>query len=166
MSDKATLKAFFETNDFPTAAQFSDWIDSYGNFIDDESPQLSVITLSIAEILALFATPITLVPAQGANTAVRIIAVTAKLIFGTTAYTVPALSRMEIRETNLAGSLISNFQGSFVQSVATVVAQPSNSIAFLTILENVDIVAAYTSGNPTLGDSTIEIHTLFSVVRF
>ncbi len=28
MTDRATLKAFFETGDFPTEAQFSDWLDS------------------------------------------------------------------------------------------------------------------------------------------
>lgn len=28
MSDRATLKAFFETGDFPTEAQFADWLDS------------------------------------------------------------------------------------------------------------------------------------------
>jgi len=166
MSDKATLKAFFETNDFPTQVQFADWIDSYGNFIDDESPQLAKVTLSSAQILALFTTPITLVPAQGANTAVRIIGVTAKLIFGATAYTIPAFSRLELHETNLAGSNISNFQAGFVSSVANVVEQPTPDLSFLVLLENVPVVAAYTVGNPTLGDSTIEIHTLYSVVRF
>lgn len=28
MSDRATLKTFYETNDFPTQAQFEDWLDS------------------------------------------------------------------------------------------------------------------------------------------
>ncbi len=35
MSDRATLKSFFETNDFPTEAQFADFIDSAPNFVDD-----------------------------------------------------------------------------------------------------------------------------------
>ncbi len=35
MSDRTTLKSFFETNDFPTQAQFADFIDSTPNFADD-----------------------------------------------------------------------------------------------------------------------------------
>jgi len=35
MSDRATLKSFFETNDFPTQPQFADFIDSTPNFDDD-----------------------------------------------------------------------------------------------------------------------------------
>jgi len=166
MSDKATLKSFFETNDFPTAVQFADFIDSYGNFIDDESPQLAIVTLSSAQILALFTTPITIVPAQGANTTVKILSIVAKNIFDTTAYTVPAFSKLEYHEVNLAGTLVSEQAGGFVPSVASVVEQGDNIFAAITLLEDVDLVAAYTLGNPTLGDGTIEIHTLFSVQQF
>lgn len=35
MSDRATLRSFFETNDFPTQAQFADFINSVPNFTDD-----------------------------------------------------------------------------------------------------------------------------------
>lgn len=39
MSDRATLKAFFNTGDFPTEAQFADLIDSMPN-IDDDAIEL------------------------------------------------------------------------------------------------------------------------------
>ncbi|MEE8153290.1 MAG: hypothetical protein V3T76_09715 [candidate division NC10 bacterium] len=166
MSDKATLKTFFETNDFPTQAQFADWIDSYGNFIDDESPQLSVVTLSAAQILALFTTPVTLIPAQGADTVIQVLRITAKLIFGATAYTIPGFSRLEIHESSLAGQLINNWTGSFVSSGADKAEQPTSALSYLQMTENVPVVAAYSVGNPTLGDSTIELHTLYSVAQF
>ncbi len=35
MSDRATLKDFFETGDFPTEVEFADFIDSVPNFDDD-----------------------------------------------------------------------------------------------------------------------------------
>lgn len=166
MSDKATLEAFFETNDFPTQAQFADWIDSYGNFIDDEAAQLSKVTVTEAQIKAWFTTEIPLIPAQGANTVVRILSIVAKNIFNTTAYTVPALTRLEVHETDLAGSLIANFQGTFVSSGVDVVEQTTLALPYLVMLEDVPVVAAYTGGNPTLGDGEITIHTRFSVVRF
>jgi len=113
MSDKATLKTFFETNDFPTQAQFADWIDSYGNFIDDEAPQLNIVTVTEAQILAWFTTPVTIVPAQGADSVVDILSIVPKNIFNTTAYTVPAFSVLQYHETNLAGSKIVCFEECF-----------------------------------------------------
>ena len=130
MSDRATLKTFFETNDFPTEAQFTDLIDQTVNIADDVPPINFKVTLSSAQILTLFTTPVTLVPAQGVKTVIRVIATTAKLVFGATAYTVPAFSRLETHETNLAGTQISFFQGSFISSVASVVEQPSPNLVF------------------------------------
>jgi len=166
MSDRATLKTFFETGDFPTQLQFEDLIDQTVNIADDMPAMTFSRTLTSAEILDLFNTPITIIPAQGANTAVRIIAVTAKLIFGTTAYTIPAFSRLELHEVNLAGSNISNFQATFVSQGADIVEQPSPDLSFLVLSEDIDIVAAYTVGNPTLGDSEIEVKVLAQVIQF
>ncbi len=166
MSDKATLKAFFETNDFPTAAQFADWIDSYGNFIDDEAPQLNIVTVTEAQVLAWFTTPITVVPAQGVGKVVDVLSTVAKNIFDTTAYTVPFGSKLQYHETNLAGSLIASMTAGFVASGADLIEKAAPTALFATMLPNVDIVSAYTVGNPTLGDGEIEIHTAYSVRQF
>lgn len=166
MSDRATLKTFFEQGDFPTEAQFADLIDQMVNIPDDEPPLTFSTTISTAQVLALFTTPITIVAAQGANTVIRVLAITAKLLFNTTAYTVPGFGRLEIHETNLAGPIISSFQGSFVSAVADVVEQPSPDLSFLVLAEDVPLVAAFTVGNPTVGDSPIEIKALVQLIQF
>lgn len=166
MDTRALIKTFFEKNDFPTEAQFSAWLDSIPFFLDDEAPQLQITTVTEAQIKAWFTTPITIVPAQGANSSVDILKVTAKNKFNTTAYTIPAFSRLEIHETNLAGADISSFQATFVSSGVSIVEKPTPDLSFLVQSENVDIVSAYTVGNPTLGDGEIELHTLFSVSQF
>lgn len=70
--DRAALKAFFESNDIPTQAEFGDFIDSVPNFVSDsisETKQVSV-PISSAQILALAITPVVIIPAQGANTVI------------------------------------------------------------------------------------------------
>jgi len=166
MSDRATLKTFFESGDFPTSAQFDDLIDSMVNIQDDLPPITFSKTLSTAQIKSLFTTEIEIVPAQGGNTVIRVLAITAKLIFNTTAYTVPGFSRMEIHETNLAGTQLSNFQASFLTVVADSVELPTPNLSFLVLSEDVPLVAAYTVGNPTVGDSPIEIKALVQIIQF
>lgn len=166
MSDRATLKTFFEQGDFPTEAQFADLIDQMVNIPDDNPPLTFSKTLSTAQIKALFTTAIEIVPAQGTDTVIRVLAITAKLIFNSTAYTIPAFSRLEFHETNLAGSIISNLQSTFVSSGASIVEQPQPNLSFLVLSEDVPLVAAYTVGNPTLGDSTIEIKALVQLIQF
>jgi len=166
MSDRATLKSFFETNDFPTQAQFADLIDQTVNIADDVPPINFKTTLSSAQILALFTTPITLIPAQGLNTVINVISILPRLLFNATAYTIPAFSRLEYHEVNLAGTLIANQGSSFVSSGVSIVERPNIPFSTITLLENVDLVAAYTVGNPTLGNSTIEINVLAQVIQF
>lgn len=166
MSDRATLISFFEDGDFPTEAQFTDLINSMVNIQDDNPPITLSTTISTGQAKNLFTQEIEIVPAQGANAIARVVAITAKVIFNTTAYTVPGFSRLEIHETNLAGALVSNFQGSFLTVVADSVEQPTPSIPYLVIKEDTALVAAYTVGNPTLGDSPIEIKALVQRIQF
>lgn len=166
MSDRATLKTFFETGDFPTEAQFDDLIDSMVNIQDDLPPITFPTTISTAQVKGLFTTEQILVPAQGPDTVIRVLALTAKLIFNTTGYTVPGFSRLEIHETNLAGALVSNFQGSFVTAAGDLVEQPINDLGYIVLSEDVPLVAAYTVGNPTVGDSPIEVKALVQIIQF
>jgi len=164
MSDRATLKTFFEQGDFPTEAQFADFIDSVVNILDDVPPVNFKTTITTAQVKALFATEIPVIPAQGANTIVNILSIVDTLDFNTTAYTVPGLSRLEFHETNLAGALIANNQAGFVPSGSTTDEKTVFSGLFTTMSRNVDIVAAYTVGNPTLGDSPIVVNALAQVL--
>ena len=92
MSDRATLKTFYELNDFPTQGQFADLIDQVPNIPDDYGGEpafirLADVAISSAQILALNSSPVTLVPAPGAGFTVFPQEVLVQYIFVTTAYT-------------------------------------------------------------------------------
>ena len=162
--DRATLKAFFESGDFPTEAQFSDFIDSVINIVDDSPPVSVSVTLSSAEILALFSTEIPVIAAQGVGTVIRPLVITSKSVFGGTAYTTPAFSKLEYHETDLAGTLIGDHTDTFVNSGADKVQATGLVTLANDLLENVPLVAVHTVGNPTLGNGTIEVRALFQTI--
>lgn len=166
MSNRTTLKTFFQKGDFPTEAQFEDLIDQTVNIENDVPPINFNVTLSSAQILTLFTTPITVIPAQGADTVIQVLSITAKLIFGATAYTIPGFSKLQYHETNLAGSKIAEQQAGFVASVADAIEKAEFEPLYTTMLPDVPVVAANTVGNPTLGDGTIEINLLAQVIQF
>ncbi len=166
MSGRNTLISFFETGDFPTEAQFTDLINSVPNIQDDETMQLSIVTLSSLQILNGFTTAVVTVPAQGADTVVNVLAIVSRLKFNTTAYSVTGFERLEYHETDLAGSVVAVHQGSFLTSGATIVERAPVNTAYLVQLQNVDLVAAVTVADPTLGDSTVQVHTYFTVTKF
>jgi len=164
--DRATLEAFFESGDFPTQAQFEDLIESMVNIVDDSPPITFSKSVSSADILDYNGTPIVAIPAQGANTITRPIVIQSKLTFVTTAYTVPAFSKVEYHETNLAGTLIADHLAGYLTAVADRNEAAALVVNAQVLLENVDLVVGNTVGDPTVGDGTIEIKVLATVQQF
>jgi len=87
VSDRATLKSFFETNDIPTQGQYEDFIDSVPNIPDDyaSSPAFDISTktvISVAQTRVLSSTPQTLVSAGGAGTVIGVKFCAVRLNFG------------------------------------------------------------------------------------
>lgn len=166
MSDRATLKTFFETGDFPTAAQFADLIDQVVNIIDDEAEQLIITPVSNLEALNWNTTSVPIVPAQGALTVVKVTSIIARIIFATTAYTPAPGSRLEYHESALSGAIVASQQASFITQVVSTIEQASFDPFYQVMLPNLPIVSAMTVADPTLGDSTFSIHTTFKAVKF
>lgn len=86
MSDRATLKGFFETNDFPTQGQFEDFIDQVPNIPDDYDSKpvftrFIKASFTAAEVRALFTTPQSLVAAPGAGFAIEVSTASVRLNF-------------------------------------------------------------------------------------
>lgn len=121
------------------------------------------VTISSAQILALFTTPITLVAAQGAGTFINVLSVHMRLTYGTATYA-----------TN-TGSRVS--QGSFLPIVTdqTILAgtqttflaiSPTQSLAITGTADwvNVPLKISALVGNPTTGDSTLDVYTTYNVI--
>ena len=166
MSDRATIKSFFETNDFPTQAEFADWLDSIPFFIDDEAEQLVITPVTSVQALAWNTTPIAIVPAQGALSVIKIDSIVCRIAVGGTVYTVAPGSRLQFNESALSGSTVAAMQNSFVPQSGNTIEAATLDAFYVVMLPNLPIVSAMTVGDPTLGTGTFSIHTSFKVVQF
>ncbi len=123
----------------------------------------TIITLTSSEILALNTTPVTLIASPGINKTIELVSVTDKLIFNTTAY---------------AGHqtlIVTTATASGPQVVCTVLNENANCkhLAPVTtpgattqIIPNQPLIATTQSGNPTTGDSSIELHIYYRIVDY
>ncbi|HVB24111.1 MAG TPA: hypothetical protein VNG51_19390 [Ktedonobacteraceae bacterium] len=119
------------------------------------------VTLTSAQILALNTTPITLIAAQGANTYIEVLAATAKLDFGTVAYT--GANAANITYTNGAGAAATGtLSSSFLDSSSSAAAKVVP--AAVTPVVNSPVVISVGTANPAAGDSTITLDLFYRVV--
>ena len=128
----------------------------------------SVTTLTAAQVLALNATPVQLLPAPGANLAIVLRAVLLELLFNTTAYTNGGGANIQFlaNATVVSDVTQANFNGLITANAGSILLVDSPFIN--TVLAkanlvnqplNVNLTAALTAGN-----SPLQISTFFSVV--
>lgn len=122
------------------------------------------VTLTAAQVKALFTTPITLIAAPGSGKVILVNRVTFVSTFVTTAYA--GANNLEFRYTNAAGSKVSadiaaatlNFaSGTKFSTVAGVTTE-------LIPIANAIIVVCIPTADPTLGDSPVTINVDYTVV--
>lgn len=131
---------------------------------------LQTITLSPAQIKALFTTPITLVPAYGTNSSnvginyVYIVeGITARLYYGGTAYT--GANNLEFRYTNAAGTKVTaDMAAAFINSAANTFDHVAGIITEFTPAYNAPIVVCVPTANPATGNSKIVFVIKYRVV--
>lgn len=167
--NRALLKAFFETGDIPTEAQFADFIDSCVNITDDlgGSPadvRSIKVAISSAQILALFATPIQIIPAPPAGEYIDIISANANLVFNTTAYA--TTNAIQLQNPSAATTIYNlsqflnasaNLNRPFFRPTPFAVDQTQ-----LIVAEKIEVAAPV--GNPTLGDSPMDVYCAYRIV--
>lgn len=166
MSDRATLKTFFETGDFPTQAQFEDFIDQTLNIADDGDGAVGLkvadVPVSSAEILAINTTPKVIVAAPGANKVIVPIFTIGIYTFVTTAYDTGGqfLSLFQADATGLGW--VSYNKG--FTPILTLVASVNRVVQITTVqadfLLDEALVLTQPVADPTLGDSTFRVIVL------
>lgn len=144
----------------------------YSNLKDVRSFLISTyITLSSAQILALNTTPVVLLPPPSSpNTMYIVQNITAKLIFGTTAYT--GLHNLEFHYNNGSGQLVTDvIPPSFIDSATNAYYNaPATNSSFIPVAGgsgiNGQVVAFVNTANPGAGNGTIDLIIHYHVATF
>ncbi len=165
---RVDLKAFFETGDLPTEAQFADLIDSYLNLLDDvggASADVRKASLLIpsAQVLALNTTPQEIVPAPGANLSIQVIMAMGHVIFNTAAYAVN--TQLQIITATAGGAQCQlNVLNATVNGIR--VMQPTfiGTTSVTQLPPNQPLRISVLAGDPTTGDSDIKVFVTYGVV--
>jgi hypothetical protein len=112
-------------------------------------------TVTTAQVLALFTTPIELIAAPGATKFIDIVAVHAKLVYVSATYT--GTNALEFRYTNGSGAKVAaDISSTFINTASgTAVSTSKGQEAEVVNLLNGNVVVAVPTANPAVGDSDI-----------
>jgi len=132
--------------------------------VESKQPLRVKVTLTAAQVKALFTTPITLIAAPGAGIAILVDRITFVSTYGTATYA--GSNALEFRYTDASGSKVTadipsatlNFSsGTKFSTVAGVVTE-------LIPIANSPIVVAIPTANPTVGDSIVYLTVDYSLI--
>jgi len=121
------------------------------------------ISLSSAEILALSTTPKTLIAAQGAGTYINVLSAAFRYNFVSAAYATNYTLRLELGSMNplvTTNIIITGTSNDWIVSSPTQTLEVSGSPDWV----NVPLKARIVGGNPTAGDSTVDIYVTYNVI--
>lgn len=128
----------------------------------------ATVTLTAAEILALFTTAKQLVAAPGVNKAIEFVRATISCIYGTAVYTINGSTNLSIKYKDKTGADVSSTrattgfidqasnQFSMFQPLTAQLALDANAV-------NQPLCLALATANPTLGDGTFKVNVAYRV---
>lgn len=129
--------------------------------------QSATVTITSAQILSIKTTPITLVAAQGANTVIIPIRITASMDFATTPYGGDIIMKVTLDPsfitTNFFNLSIIGASSDAIVSASAAALSLSTSSG-LTYLTNAPLTLTTSLSNPISGDSNIKLTVLYSVI--
>lgn len=133
-------------------------VDPNGNNAVDTA----TVTITSAQLLALFTTAINLVAAPGANKVLEFVSGTLSYIYNTTAYTINGSTNLSIKYKDKTGADVSS-----TRATTGVIDQTANVYSLFRPLTaqlaldanaiNQPLCLALAAANPTLGDGTLKL---------
>lgn len=119
-------------------------------------------TLTSAQVLALFTTPISLVSAPGVWSAILVHRVTGAVDYNSAAYATN--TTQEVRYTNGAGTKVSADFAALVTATADKFVSVGGIEANNVLTENAAVVVCNATGNPATGNSPVSFTVDYSIV--
>jgi hypothetical protein len=124
------------------------------------------VTIPTAQVLTLNATPVTIIPAQGAGTYIEVISATAQMTYLGTAYTTNGI--MRLLTTGAVIGQCSWTANGFLFGTATRMVSGAMTTSTLVgdtqLLANAAVVAQVDTGNPAAGTADIVIKVTYRVI--
>lgn len=120
------------------------------------------VTLTSAQVLALYTTPISLVAAPGVGSAIVVHRVTGSVDYNSAAYATN--TTQEVRYTNGSGTKVSADFTALVTATADKFVSVGGIEAATVLTENAAVVVCNATGNPTAGNSPVSFTIDYSIV--
>lgn len=158
-NDKIAISTALGTSDalVPSQKAVKAYVDNFAG----GSLATVKVSLSSAQILALNTTPVTLVAAPGAGKIIQPIAVMFNLVYNTTTYATNILA--QIRYAGISANFItSTILGLTASTLARLLA--STSLTFAAVPSNTALILDTQTGNPTTGNSTMDVYLTYTVI--
>lgn len=118
------------------------------------------VSVTSAQLLASYTTPIALVPAPGAGRTIIVHGITARLTYGSAAYATN--TTLEFRYTDGSGAKVSADLAALLNATANKNQFVAGVTTALTPVTNAAVVVCTATGNPVTGNSPIEFTVHYS----
>lgn len=149
----------------PTTGQITTKQGTLESLKENYSCNINCASLSIAsaDVLQLNSTPLTIVSAAGAGNAIEVVSASVKINFNTAAYA----TNIQL-ELICSGADLEQFRMPCLDATVSKVVRmyPVSSIAAgnTQIITNTDLQVSVSSGDPTAGDSEIDVFVLYRII--
>lgn len=165
MSEKARaiLKAYFNTGDKPSEAEFANLIDSMSNFSDDFATKFAKKLLSSADLLSSNTTPPEIIVVPGAGKILIPQLIIARTNYGTITYATNTTLQLMWDSTTQALDTMNLARAEDYIEMFNDVSAGSN-LGVLANYENKNLTLKTLTGNPTAGDGTMDIFLWYRIL--
>ena len=167
---RAALKAFFNTGDIPTEAQFADLIDSLLNIIDDITDDQGIINIAelaitSPQILALNTTPLDFIADPGAGKAIVLLDLYVRVLFGTTPYATQTSIRAITDTANVLQHQVTGVLASSGNTILKANSLPFFAAGSIQAVPNKKVTIDVPTADPTGGDGTIVVWAPYQIIN-
>jgi hypothetical protein len=119
------------------------------------------LTIASADVLQLNTTPLTIVAAQGAGTAIEVISASAKLTYGTVQYATNTVLQLVTAGGNDAQV---DWISTFLSTSGSAIGRAVNIYDKSNLIENAALTVTVETGDPTAGDSDITVYCTYRII--